>query len=127
MKDLMKTQGIHLTWITVKDIKEAIKFYTETVGLELKEYAEEYNWAELSGPSGASLGIAQENPMDNVKPGTNAVVTVSVDNLEKAKAHFVQQGAKLVGDTMEIPGQVKLQTFMDADGNSLQLVEQLSK
>lgn len=123
----MKTQGIHLTWITVKDIKKAIKFYTETVGLELKEYAEEFGWAEFSGPTGATLGIAQENPMDNVAAGSNGVVTVSVDDIEKAKAHFLRHGAKLVGDTLEVPGHVKLQTFVDADGNSLQLVEQLSK
>lgn len=123
----MKNQGIHLSWIIVKDVPKAIKFYTETVGLELKEYDETFGWAELSGPSGTLLGIAEENHENPMRAGSNAVVTVSVDNMDKAKAHFTKMGAKLVGETMEIPGHVKLQTFMDTDGNTMQLVQELSK
>lgn len=123
----MKTQGIYLSWIVVKDVPKAIKFYTEIVGLKLKEYDQEFGWAELSGPAGSTLGIAQENDQDPIRAGSNAVVTVSVDDIEKAKAYFTEMGAKLVGDTMEIPGHVKLQTFTDTDGNTLQLVQELTK
>jgi predicted enzyme related to lactoylglutathione lyase len=123
----MKTEGIFLSWIIVKDVPKAIKFYTDVVGLSLKNYHEEYGWAELSGPDGSILGIGQEGKENPMKAGSNAVVTVSVDDIEKAKNHFTTHEAKLVGETMEVPGHVKLQTFVDIDGNTLQLVEDLNK
>lgn len=121
----MKAQGIYLSWITVKDIQKAIKFYTEVAGLTLKEYHEEYKWAELAGPGGATLGIGQECPEFDAKAGANAVVTISVDDMDQAKNHFNKKGAKLIGDTIEIPGHVKMQTFVDHDGNTMQLVQTL--
>lgn len=121
----MKTQGIFLSWIVVKDIQKAIKFYTEVAGLQLKEYHEQFGWAELSGPNGTALGIGLENDQDPIKVGQNAVVTITVDNIEDAKTHFTKKGAHLIGETIEIPGHVKLQTFIDTDGNKLQLVENL--
>ncbi|HEV8051813.1 MAG TPA: VOC family protein [Parachlamydiaceae bacterium] len=121
----MQTQGIFLSWIVVKDVPKAIQFYTEVAGLKLKEYHKEFGWAELSGPSGCLLGIAQENAEESVKAGGNAVITITVDDIETAKTHFAEKGADLIGETLEIPGHVKLQTFVDVDGNTLQLVENL--
>lgn len=121
----MKAEGFHLAWITVKDLDKAIAFYTETVGLELIQYHQEYRWAELSGPHGAKLGIGEENPQSEVPAGGNAVVTITVDDMNKALEQFKNKGAKLVGKVMEIPGEVKLQTFVDRDGNTLQLVQKL--
>lgn len=121
----MKAQGIFLSWIVVKDIKAAIKFYTEVAGLELKEYHEAFNWAELAGSNGSILGIGQEDAESSIKAGVNAVVTIAVEDLELAKAHFIQKGANLVGETVEIPHHVKMQTFVDADGNTMQIVQKL--
>jgi predicted enzyme related to lactoylglutathione lyase len=121
----MKNQGIHLSWISVKNLQEAIQFYTEVVGLTVQEQSPEYGWAELSGPSGCILGIAQDCDQSDVKPGSNAVVTVTVDDLDKACLLFKQKGAQLVGDVMEVPNHVKIQTFKDHDGNTLQLVQKL--
>lgn len=122
----MKAQGIYLSWIIVKDIKKAIQFYTQVVGLELKEYHKEFAWAELAGPGGSILGIGEENLAASMKAGTNAVITISVEDIDQAKADLVHQGATLVGDILEIPGEVKMQTFKDGDGNTLQLVQKLS-
>ncbi len=89
----MKVQGNLLSWIVVKDFKEAVKFYTETVGLTLKSQNPEYGWAELSGPEGA---------------------------------FYKEKGAKLVGEIGEVPGHVKMQTFLDPDGNMMQIVQELN-
>lgn len=122
----MKVKGMFLSWIVVADINAAVKFYTEVVGLELKELNTEYGWAELSGPEGFRLGIAQACPEhEEIKPGTNAVVTVSVDNLDEAMEHLVKKGARLVGEVWEVPGEVRMQTFLDTDGNTLQACEML--
>jgi catechol 2,3-dioxygenase-like lactoylglutathione lyase family enzyme len=66
----MNVKGMYLSWIVVKDIKEAIEFYTKTLGLKLNNYDENYGWAELSGSEGgAILGIAQQNDFDKMPPG----------------------------------------------------------
>ena len=123
----MKNYGISLSWIVVKDVKEAIKFYTETVGLTLREFNPEYGWAELMGPEGSALGIAQEDMEQNIKAGTNAIVTVTVDDINKARSDFLKRNVTLVGDVIEVPGHVKMQTFQDKDGNTMQLVEILGE
>lgn len=121
----MKTEGIFLSWIVVKDIKQAIKFYTDVVGLTLKEYHPEFAWAELSGPGGSSLGIGEENSDSPMKAGINAVVTIAVDDIDAAIKHYIAKGATLIGDVVEVPGHVKMQTFTDLDGNTMQIVQKL--
>ena len=116
---------MQLSWITVADIKKAIKFYTEVMGFELHEFNEEFGWAELSGKEGARLGLAQECIEHGNKAGTNAVITVTVPNIQKAIEQLKTNKTTLIGEIMEIPGQVKLQTFTDPDGNAFQLCELL--
>ncbi len=115
-----------LAWIVVNDFKQAVKFYTEVVGLKVKEIHEQYGWAELEGANGgARLGIAQAQGEPNVSPGANAVVTFTVDNIEQVRADFLKKGAVCIGDLQEIPGHVKMQLVRDADGNKFQLAEML--
>lgn len=122
----MSVKGIHLAWIVVNDIKKAIKFYTEAVGMKLHTFEESYGWAELSGQeSGAILGIAQHSGYDSITPGQNSVITMSVENLEKAIAEMVERGVRKKGEALEIPGHVKLQMMIDPDENHFQLVEKL--
>jgi predicted enzyme related to lactoylglutathione lyase len=120
------TKSFDLAWIVVKDIKKAVKFYTETVGLKLLELHEEFGWAELQGPDGgAMLGIAQENGNDPYKAGTNACLTFTVENLEKSRDSFLQKGATFIGEIIEVPGHVKMLTGVDGDGNHFQLAQML--
>lgn len=119
----MAVQGIELIWVVVKNFKEALKFYTEIVGLKVQEINEQFGWAELAGSKGIRLGIAQMNDLEAIQPGQNAVVTLSVANLEESKKALVQKGVKMVGEILDIPGHVKMQTITDADGNHFQLVE----
>ncbi len=123
----MTIQSIDLAWIVVNDLKSAVKFYTEVVGLKLNELHEQYGWAELSGhDGGARLGIAQKNDQDPLLPGQNAVVTLKVADIEQAIKELSQKQVRMIGDILEIPGQVKMQTAVDQDGNHFQLVELLS-
>ncbi len=121
----MKVKGIQLSWIVVKDLQKSIKFYTDTVGLKLMNQSPEYGWAELAGPDGCTLGIAQESPQMDNKAGTNAIMTVSVEDIDKAVAVYKEKGAQLIGDVVEVPGHVKMQTFSDQDGNIMQVVQTL--
>jgi|SRR5579871_2026003 len=124
----MNLKSMDLAWIVVKDIKKAIQFYTEIVGLKLLEFHEQYGWAELEGnEGGARIGIAQAQPKgDEIAPGQNAIPTFTVKSLDKAISDFSKKGAKLIGNIQEVPGHVKLQTVSDLDGNRFQLAEVLS-
>lgn len=121
----MKPQGIQLAWITVSNIKDAVKFYTEIIGLSLLELNEQYGWAELSGPDGARLGIAQFDPAFSFKPGSNAIPTITVDDIQLACNELRSKKVRLIGEIQEVPGEVKLQTFSDSDGNTFQLCQVL--
>jgi catechol 2,3-dioxygenase-like lactoylglutathione lyase family enzyme len=48
----MKVKEIWLCWIVVKEIKAAVRYYTDIVGLKLVEFNDEYGWAELAGQKG---------------------------------------------------------------------------
>lgn len=120
----MSVKEIGLCWIVVKDIKASIKYYTEVVGLKLKEFHEEFGWAELAGSHGGSrLGIAQESPEEAIKAGRNAVMTFTVPNLDTVKQEMVKKGAKCLGDVCVVPGHIKMQTMEDLDGNCFQICE----
>lgn len=121
----MNIQGIHLSWIVVKDIEAAIKFYTEKVGLTLREYHKEYKWAELQGQDGAILGIGEESACCETEAGSNAVVTISVGDIIAARNDYLKKNVELIGEIVEVPGHVKMQTFKDQDGNTFQLCEKL--
>lgn len=124
----MQVEQLGLSWIVVKNLKEAVKFYTEVVGLQLDVLEEQMGWAELHGKNGGGrLGIAQMSGHgEPIAPGQNAIVTFTVSHLEKALEEMKKKGAKLLGDIQEIPGHVKLQTVQDKDGNHFQMCQLLS-
>ncbi len=115
-----------LSWIVVSDIKKARKFFTETLGLVEHCNSEEHGWVEVGGTEGgAKIGIAQANNED--RAGTNAVITFSVNHLENCVAELKKKGVKMIGEIIEVPGHVKLQTFVDTARGRIrfQLVETL--
>lgn len=121
----MKALGLQLVWITVSDIKTAITFYTDVLGFKLLEFNEEFGWAELTGEQGAWLGLAQAQPESEFKPGANAIPTLSVENIDTAIKDLQVNKVRLIGPIQEIPGEVRLQTFTDSDGNTFQLCQLL--
>lgn len=119
-----------MAWILVSDINKAKKLFTEVLGLEIGSDTPEYGWVELVPKEGGSaLGIGQYNPQygKDVKPGENAIVTFSVDNIVAAKALLQENNVTLLGDIVEVPGHVKMLFFADADGNKFQLVQVLNE
>lgn len=129
----MSIEGIQLTWVVVKNLENAIKFYTESLGFTLKEHVPEFGWAELEGTTGSRLGLAQEQDTPNewdgthFKAGSNGVVAITVKDIDAVSRDYVKKGVRLLGKVMEVPGEVKLQTFQDPDGNVFQLAEVLRK
>lgn len=120
-----KSRSIYLVWIVVNDFDKALDFYTKTLGFEIDNRSDEMGWAELRGSSGSMLGIAKQSGFTPFKPGSNAIVTISVDDIEVTSNELKDKGVKLIGKVMEVPGEVKLQMFSDNDGNLFQLAQLL--
>ncbi len=122
----MTAQTLGLAWIVVDDLKKAIQFYTDVIGMKLMEMHEGFGWAELEGQDGgARLGIAQKCSADEEgnEPGQNAIITLTVKNLEVSLKAILEKGARLIGSIQEVPNHVKMQTVMDLDNNRFQLVQ----
>lgn len=114
---------IGLSWVSVKDLKQAVEFYTKVVGLRVIQLHEEFGWAELAGDEeGMRFGLAQARPEETIRPGANAVVTFKVADIHASRAELAKRGVKLLGEVEEC-GHVKLQMAVDRDGNHFQLVE----
>jgi predicted enzyme related to lactoylglutathione lyase len=127
-KNDAKIQDISMAWVVVKNLDASIKFYTEVVGLKLCEHHKEFGWAELEAEnSGARLGLAQASDREEMIPGQNAVVGLTVADIVTAKNRLKEGQAQLVGEILEVPGHVKLQTFTDPDGNKFQLAQVICK
>lgn len=125
----MNIKRMDMAWITVSDSKKAKEFFCDILGLKLTSEAPEYGWMELVGhEGGAALGIGQscEETAPDVKPGQNAVVTMTVDDIVAMKKMLESKGVKFLGDIIEVPGHVKMALFCDADNNKFQIVEMLS-
>lgn len=122
----MSVKSMDMTWIVVADLKKAVQYYGDVIGLQLNQYSEQFGWAELSGKEGgAQLGLAQNSAHCPIKPGDNSVFTLTVDNIAEQKKRLAAKGVSFLGDIIEVPGHVKLLLCKDVDGNKFQLVENL--
>ncbi len=117
-----------LAWIIVSDTMRAEKFFSETLGLKMVVSSPEHAWSEWQAAEGSfRLGVggaSAEQP--SMKAGQNAVLTLNVDNIESAMATLEAKGVQFFGGVVEIPGHVKMATFVDPDGNLFQLVQLLA-
>lgn len=123
----MVAKATYLSWIIVSDIQKARKFFKD-LGMKELSFDEQFKWAEFQGKEGGALvGVAEKSDHDPEPAGGNAVITFSVDNMDKAKKELSSKGVKMLGDVLEVPGHVKMQTFADSDGNKFQIVENLDE
>lgn len=122
-------KGISLASVTVSDLKAAKHLFVDLLGLEIKEHAEEFKWLELGAEDQeARLGVGEyfEAPgSEYMKPGTSAILSIEVNNVEEAKKYLENNGVEFLNGVLEIPGEVKLALFKDSDGNRYFLSEKL--
>lgn len=130
LKGYMQIKKIELGWIIVSNFAKSKQFFSETLGLKILEQTEHYSWMELGAQEGdMRLGVGEycEEYSKDDKPGQNAVLALTVDNIVAAKKELEDKGVIFIGDIVEIPGNVKMATFKDLDGNKFQLVEHIGE
>jgi catechol 2,3-dioxygenase-like lactoylglutathione lyase family enzyme len=119
----MKIQDANVT-IMVTDMKRAIRFYVEVLGLELKaNYGDHY--AQVASP-GVMIGLHPMTKEDS-QPGKSGSISIGfgVESLAGGIADLKAKGvtfSRVVED-----GPTKLALFTDPDGNPLYLSETASR
>ncbi len=106
---------------SVKNLDESIAWFKEMLGFELVFRVDEAEWAELTSPTKdvtIGLGVNQEVTGNG---GTTPVF--GVKDIARARAELEGKGVRFDGDTVDIPGMVKLATFFDPDGNTYMFAE----
>lgn len=110
--------------VFVSDLELAVKFYTETLGLPLKERFEN-DWAAVR----AGALIIGLHPLADFGPRAGLVGSVAIgldvtEPLEDVVDELTHRGVEFVGPIVEDPfSPVRLAFFKDLDGNELYLIE----
>ena len=108
--------------VYVTDMDRALRFYTETLGLELA-YRAGPGWAVVRAPDGFAVGL--HDAMDSASVGESGSTTLGfhVDrDLEEAVSELSDRGVNFVTDRTEDTA-VPLAYFEDPDGNRMYLAE----
>ncbi len=117
----MKILGLDHIHFTVKDLEEAIGFYTK-LGFKLeKRLNHNGKSAQLRiSPNGVIVDLHPTKPVEN--PGYNHI-TVSVEDLEAAVKELKEQGIELDTPIQVSPVGRRLVTIRDPSGFLFQLVD----
>jgi len=106
------------------DLDRSIAWYRDVLGFEFLYRVDDVAWAELqSSIAGVTLGLSQ---VESVQPKGGATLTWGVIDVDVARSHLETHQVRFDGETMTIPGMVRLATFFDPDGNTHMLAQDLS-
>jgi len=105
-------------WYRVRDLDRARAFYGGLLGFEETFVDEEGRWAQLRHDD-MEIGV-WEAPADE-----GGVASIVVDDVRREADRLRQAGVE-VGVVLELHGQVRLVDVFDADGNRLQLTEEVA-
>lgn len=109
---------------SVKDLEASIAWFKDVLGLEEVFKVAEAGWAEVSTPAeGVSIGLDETDA--DVEGSGGSVPVFGVVDIDAARAELEAKGVKFAGDTVELPGMVKLATFFDPDGNRYMFAQSL--
>jgi len=111
--------------LSVRDLDQAVAWYTEVLGFSTNYVMHDIAWAELSTPiEGVTVGLSQ---VESVTKGGGATLTWGVADIAEARAYLEERDVPFDGETQTIPGMVAFATFYDPDGNVLMLFQDLSE
>ena len=125
---------IHLASIFVDDQQKALRFYTETLGFQLKHNIPlgEYAWITVvseEAPEGMEL-VLEPDDHPAVRPFVRAIVedgipstSFAVDDVEAEHERLMARGVRFVQPPTDL-GTVITAVFDDSCGNLIQIAEE---
>jgi catechol 2,3-dioxygenase-like lactoylglutathione lyase family enzyme len=120
----MTTRVLSVT-MPVADQDEALRFYTEVLGCELRTDMEIWPGARLIEvvPPGSTVGLVLLPPDSEIP----VAVRLGTSDAETAHARLREAGARLHNDTvLHLAGAPPMFFFADPDGNGLVYLEEAS-
>jgi len=107
--------GVATVWLPVRDMDRAVSFYSDTLGLTVKD--RDGDWSEIDA-GGLTIGLnAREEATGN---GGGAVITFQPDSsIDEEVERLTRAGVHFTGGISDHPwGRVA--PFKDSEGNDLQ-------
>jgi len=112
--------GILNVAVPVTDHDRAVRFYTETLGFEIRRdatFGPGMRWVEVA-PPGATTTVALA-PAGGRPVGVNTGIRLSTHDAEKTYEELRAQGVDVDADILRVPGVPPMFSFRDPDGNTL--------
>lgn len=107
-----------LIQLEVASLDRSIEFYTQKLGFRLTERRDDLKFAHIAtSVPGVQIGLG-EVPSPQPK---GVVLNFEVTNTDAGRRALEAVGVVFQGDTLLIPGKVKLAGFLDPDGHRLRL------
>ena len=118
--------GVAAVMVPVRDPDEAIAFYTEKLGCELRvdtPFGEGLRWVEVGYP-GSQTSIALVPPREGDPVGINIPVSLDTTDIDADHADLKAKGVDVDDEVSRMGDPVPpLCWLRDQDGNTLMLVE----
>jgi len=112
--------------IPVKDQDQAIAFYTEKLGLELRAdipFGGSERWVEVA-PAGAATTLALTSPRPGEATGIETRIALSTTDIDADHADLKERGVDVDAEVMRMGDPVPpMFWFNDPEGNRLLIVQ----
>jgi len=110
-------KSISAVWLPVEDMPRALKFYGDTLGLDVTEHDDDWSEIELDGQR---IGL-NAKPSESPSGDGGALIAFRPDGeLEDEVTRLKDAGVEFTGDISE-HAWGRIAPFKDPDGNDLQL------
>lgn len=113
--------------IQVKDWSNAVKWYTEKLGLKLLYREDDDQWCQLTFPEGGTNLALLGNSKEIEKGSNRCLPDILVDNLDQTVKELKTKGVKFKGDIRGGDEGFRIISLQDPEGNELQLYEWLER
>ena len=109
--------SIATVWVPVDDMQRAVRFYAETLDLQVKDQSED--WSEIDAGN-LTIGLnAREGTAAHADGG--AVITFTPDgSIDDEVDRLTRAGVEFIGGISDHPWG-RIASFKDSEGNDLQL------
>jgi predicted enzyme related to lactoylglutathione lyase len=115
----MTLSGVDHVWFWVTDMDRAVAFYTDALGLPVKQRHGD-RWTELDG---GTIRIGLHGRIEGHPADHGGTAVFLVQDLDASKAALEERGVAFDEHMGEVSGYARYASFADPDGNSMQLIE----
>jgi catechol 2,3-dioxygenase-like lactoylglutathione lyase family enzyme len=116
------------TWLPVTNLDRSQLFYKDVLNLSLVFENKDLGWAEFQlGSPDVHLALHSFDYLDEIPTNGGATIRLFVDNLPETIEELREKGVVFVTDIHRMDGQLRICDFIDPDGNTIQLAEELNR